>query len=87
MLGDGALHPYGVIQAVQQGGELPRERKVDVRHARKSGGAARATRCHFHNREREVKFFGIYGFELRDVMPLPFRPYRGALGFFEVSDA
>lgn len=32
-------------------------------------------------------FFGIYGFELRDVMPLPFRPYRGALGFFEASDA
>ena len=31
-------------------------------------------------------FFGHYGFELRDVMPLPFRPYKGALGFFEVTD-
>ena len=30
-------------------------------------------------------FFGAYGFELRDVMPLPFRPYKGALGFFEVA--
>lgn len=30
-------------------------------------------------------FFGLYGFELRDVLPLPFRPYRGALGFFEVK--
>lgn len=29
-------------------------------------------------------FFGRYGFELRDVMPLPFRPFKGALGFFEV---
>lgn len=31
-------------------------------------------------------FFGEYGFELRDVMPLPFRPFKGALGFFEVPD-
>lgn len=31
-------------------------------------------------------FFGRYGFELRDVLPLPFRPYRGQLGFFEVDD-
>lgn len=29
-------------------------------------------------------FFGKHGFELRDAMPLPFRPYKGALGFFEV---
>lgn len=29
-------------------------------------------------------FFGDYGFELRDVIPLPFRPYKGQLGFFEV---
>lgn len=32
-------------------------------------------------------FFGDYGFELRDVLPLPFRPYKGALGFFEVPDS
>jgi ASCH domain len=31
-------------------------------------------------------FFGEYGFMLRDVAPLPFRPYRGQLGFFEVPD-
>jgi hypothetical protein len=31
-------------------------------------------------------FFGEYGFELRDVAPLPFRPYKGQLGFFEVPD-
>jgi hypothetical protein len=31
-------------------------------------------------------FFGRYGFELRDAMPLPFRPYKGALGFFEVEE-
>jgi len=31
-------------------------------------------------------FFGRYGFELRDAMPLPFRPFKGALGFFDVPD-
>lgn len=32
-------------------------------------------------------FFGRYGFVLRDPKPLPFRPFKGALGFFEVPDA
>jgi hypothetical protein len=31
-------------------------------------------------------FFGHYGFVLRDQRPLPFRPCRGALKFFEVPD-
>ena len=31
-------------------------------------------------------FVGRYGFVLDEVKPLPFRPYRGALGFFEVPD-
>lgn len=31
-------------------------------------------------------FFGPYGFELREPMPLRFRPYRGQLGFFDVSN-
>lgn len=30
-------------------------------------------------------FFGIYGFKLRNAKPLPFRPCRGALKFFEVA--
>lgn len=29
-------------------------------------------------------FFGDFGFVLRDATPLPFRPYKGALGFFPV---
>lgn len=29
-------------------------------------------------------FFGPYGFVLRNPQPLPFRPMRGALGFFHV---
>ena len=28
---------------------------------------------------------GQWGFVLRDPQPLPFRPYKGALGFFEVT--
>lgn len=29
-------------------------------------------------------FFGPYGFLLRNVIPLPFRPCKGQLGFFDV---
>lgn len=29
-------------------------------------------------------FFGRHGFVLKDIRPLPFRPYKGALGFFDV---
>ena len=32
-------------------------------------------------------FHGRYGFVIRNARPLPFRPYRGQLGFFEVEDA
>ncbi len=31
-------------------------------------------------------FFGKYGFVLRNAKPLPFRPYKGRLGFFEVNE-
>lgn len=31
-------------------------------------------------------FFGAYGFTLADAKPLPFEPYRGQLGFFEVQN-
>lgn len=31
-------------------------------------------------------FYGAYGFVLRDPKPLPFIPYKGALGFFDVPD-
>lgn len=30
-------------------------------------------------------FFGKFGFELTDAKPLPFLPYKGRLGFFEVE--
>lgn len=30
-------------------------------------------------------FFGPFGFVLDDIEPLPFRPCRGALGFFKVE--
>ena len=31
-------------------------------------------------------FFGRFGFVIRDAQPLPFRPYKGQLGFFEVVE-
>lgn len=30
-------------------------------------------------------FFGRYGFEIKNVQPLPFFPCKGSLGFFEVD--
>jgi hypothetical protein len=30
-------------------------------------------------------FFGDFGFLIRNAKPLPFTPYRGRLGFFEVE--
>lgn len=32
-------------------------------------------------------FMGHYGFVLRDPRPLPFVPYRGQLGFFDVPES
>lgn len=32
-------------------------------------------------------FFGPYGFVIQNARPLPFRPLRGMLGFFEVPAA
>lgn len=32
-------------------------------------------------------FFGRFGFVLRNPIALPFRPFRGALGFFDVPEA
>lgn len=32
-------------------------------------------------------FFGRYGFVLRDPKPLPFIPWKGQLGFFDVPDS
>lgn len=36
---------------------------------------------------RSPWFFGKFGFELREAAPLPFTPFKGALGFFEVPDS
>jgi hypothetical protein len=30
-------------------------------------------------------FFGTFGFVFKDAKPLPFKPYKGQLGFFEVN--
>jgi hypothetical protein len=32
-------------------------------------------------------FFGGFGFVLRDPKPLPFIPWKGQLGFFEIPDS
>lgn len=47
-------------------------------------GRATITGCVKESKSRW--FFGDYGFTLRNASTLPFRPYRGQLGFFEVQD-
>ncbi len=39
------------------------------------------------NRSNSPWFYGRWGFVLRNPQPLPFRPYRGQLGFFDVAAA
>ena len=47
-------------------------------------GSARITDCvHAHE---SPWFFGEYGFVLRNAEPCKFRPYKGALGFFDVRE-
>lgn len=36
---------------------------------------------------RSPWFFGKYGFELRDAKQVPFAPFKGALGFFDVPSS
>ncbi len=38
------------------------------------------------NKSTSPWFSGKFGFVLANPKPLPFRPYRGMLGFFEVPD-
>ena len=47
-------------------------------------GAADIVDC--VNRSDSPWFFGTFGFVLRNVRPLPFTPYKGALGFFDVPE-
>ena len=58
---------------------------TDPANADANVGTANLTAC--VKESKSPWFFGDYGFELRDVMPLPFRPYKGALGFFDVPSA
>jgi len=38
------------------------------------------------NRSSSPWFFGDYGFVLQNAKPLPFRPLKGRLGFFDVDE-
>ncbi len=47
-------------------------------------GSVEIVDCVKHSESRW--FFGCYGFVLHNPQPLPFVPFRGALGFFDVPD-
>ena len=48
-------------------------------------GSVEIVDCVTHS--RSMWFRGRYGFVLRDPRPLPFLPWRGQLGFFDVPEA
>lgn len=48
-------------------------------------GSVEIVDCVEHSESRW--FFGRFGFVLRDPRPLPFVPFKGSLGFFDVPDA
>lgn len=54
--------------------------------APRMGIAARANLVDVVTESSDPWFFGPFGFVLEDVEPLPFRPCKGALGFFEVPE-
>ncbi len=64
----------------------PRVRVPQFGQLERGGIVGMATLARCVGQSPSPWFFGIYGFELRDVLPLPFRPLRGALGFFDVPD-
>lgn len=59
--------------------ELP-----DFAELQRGGIVGQATIVDCVRESRSPWFFGKFGFVLRDAKPLPFRPWPGQLGFFEV---
>lgn len=59
---------------------------VDLKTIPRGGivGSVEIVDCVKHSASRW--FIGDYGFVLRDPRPLPFRPWKGQLGFFGVPD-
>ena len=60
------------------------DRKPDLRSIERGGivGSVEIVDC--VTQSESPWFMGAYGFVLRNPVVLPFRPYRGALGFFDV---
>lgn len=51
----------------------------------RGGIVGRVTMVTCRTRVDSPWFFGPYGFVLRNAEPLPFRPFKGMLGFFDVG--
>jgi hypothetical protein len=61
---------------------------IDLPESYEVGGIVGEARLVDCVTESTSKWFrGVYGFVLSDAKPLPFRPVRGVLGFFEVPRA
>jgi hypothetical protein len=60
-------------------------RRARASNAPRGGIIGRATLVDVVSQSDSPWFFGPFGFVLEDIQPLPFRPCKGALGFFEVD--
>lgn len=60
--------------------------EVAEQNMRRGGIVGRANIVDCVRRSDSPWFFGTYGFVLDNVEALPFRPCKGALGFFDVPD-
>lgn len=76
------LAEAGEVQALMRPGWFP---PVDQFQRGGIVGSVEIVDC--VQRSASPWFCGPYGFVLRDPKPLPFRPCRGALGFFDVQEA
>lgn len=87
----------GLLRQVGNGFEYPHPSQADiggivgvcnvVAHIRPDGYIIRNNPAHLPDVNRAWHIPGSYGLVLADVRPLPFTPYKGALGFFDVPGA
>lgn len=68
--------------AESQGVQIPASDELE-----RGGIVGQASLSHCYQGHHSPWYFGPWGWHLYDARPLPFRPCKGRLGFFDVCDA
>lgn len=74
------MHAISRTHPFQSGLALPRFYELE-----RGGVVGRMEIVNCWDNHQSPWFFGRYGFEIRNVEPLPFYPCKGALGFFDLE--